>query len=105
MAGASRRLIWAPSAEQDLHEIWRYFARVASEHIADKLLRDIAQTAGRLGDRPYIGRSRDEVLPGLRSVLAHPYAVFYRVNNENVEIVRVLHERRDFPSALKNQEQ
>jgi plasmid stabilization system protein ParE len=39
-------------------------------------------------------------LPGLRSVLAHPYAIFYRVRNDDVEIARVLHERRDFSAAL-----
>lgn len=58
MAGAGKRLLWAPSAEQDLHNIWRHFARVASEDIADK----------------------------------------------NVQIVRVLHERRDFSATLKEDE-
>jgi plasmid stabilization system protein ParE len=33
-------------------------------------------------------------------VLARPYTVFYRLQNDAVEIVRVLHERRDFPAAL-----
>jgi len=33
-------------------------------------------------------------------VLAHPYSIFYRVRNDDVEIARVLHERRDFSAAL-----
>ncbi len=40
-------------------------------------------------------------MPGLRSVLVHPYTVFYRVTNGGVEIVRVLHERRNFPEVFK----
>ena len=28
MAKATRRLLWAPRAEQDLIDIWGYFARV-----------------------------------------------------------------------------
>ena len=40
-------------------------------------------------------RARDEVVPGLRSMLVHPYTIFYRVDDQAVEIVRVLHERRD----------
>lgn len=104
MAGTSRRLVWSPSAGRDLRRIWRYFARVASEEIADRLLREIAEAAGRLADRPYLGRPREELLPGLRSLLAHPHSVFYRVTDDSIEIVPVLHERRDFSAALKKDE-
>jgi plasmid stabilization system protein ParE len=38
--------------------------------------------------------------PGLRAVFVHPYIVFYRLKEGGVEIVRVLHERRDLPKAL-----
>lgn len=100
MAGPNRPLIWAPRARLDLIEIWRYYAEVASPEIADKLLREIDQAAGRLGEYPESGRIRDEVVPGLRSVLARPYTVFYRIGNDVIEIVRVLHERRDFGTAL-----
>ncbi len=94
MAGASKPLVWAPKAKQDLRNIWAYFVRVASPEIADQVLGEIDQAAARLGDRPYLGRTRDEVLPGLRGVL------FYKVTDTTVEIVRVLHERRDFSAAL-----
>lgn len=39
-------------------------------------------------------------MPGLRSVLVHSYIVFYRVQATNVEIVRVLHQRRDFAAIF-----
>ncbi len=48
-------------------------------------------------------------LPGeLRSVPTHPYTLFYRVSlqpahgHEEIEILRVLHERRDVSSELPN---
>ena len=100
MAKAGKRIVWAPKAREDLLNVWRYFARVASPDIADKLLRDIRLVADRLGERPLLGRAREEVMPGLRSVRAHPYAVFYRAKNGSVEIVRVLHERRNLSAAL-----
>jgi plasmid stabilization system protein ParE len=40
----------------------------------------------------------------LRGVLVHPYTIFYQVTEEVVEVIRVLHERRDFPSILKKEE-
>jgi plasmid stabilization system protein ParE len=68
MPEAGRRIVWAPKAKQDLLNVWRYFARVASPEIADKLLRDINLAAERLGERLLLGRAREEVLSGLRSV-------------------------------------
>jgi toxin ParE1/3/4 len=73
---------------------------VASAEIADKLLREIGQAGERLADQALMWRARDEILPGLRSVMIHPYTLFYRVKNGIVEIVRVLHERRDFAAIF-----
>ncbi len=39
-------------------------------------------------------------MPGLRSILVYPYIVFYRVTGATVEIVRVLHQRRDFAAIF-----
>lgn len=100
MPAASRPIVWAPAAIRDLREIWEYCARAASPDVADGVLRRIDRTADRIGRNPFVGRKRDEMAEGLRSVLAHPYAIFFRVGNDAMEIARVLHERRDFSSAL-----
>jgi toxin ParE1/3/4 len=99
-----RRVIWAPKARRDLLNVWDYYERVASEEIADKLLREIDQAAMRLADDALRWKARDEVLPGLRSVLVNPYTIFYRVNDEQVEIVRVLHGRRNFAAVFSNKQ-
>jgi toxin ParE1/3/4 len=104
MAEAINRLIWAPKAKHDVRNIWAYYARVASPDIADGVLREIEQSTARLADKPYLGRPRADVIPGLRSVLAQPYLIFYRLTDSSVEIVRVLHERRDFPAILRKDE-
>jgi toxin ParE1/3/4 len=99
-----KRLIWSPRAEQDLQEIWRYLAAEASLPTADKLIRQVIHAAERIGDRPLSGRARDDLTPGLRAVLSHPYVVFYRVVEDDVQVVRVLHERRDIATALSKPE-
>jgi toxin ParE1/3/4 len=100
MAAGRRAILWAPKARQDLVDIWIYSAKVASPEVADSLLRDIQGTVNRLGDHPYMGRPRGEIANGLRSALVHPHSVFYRVTETNVEVARVLHERRDFAAAF-----
>jgi toxin ParE1/3/4 len=100
MVDQRKRVVWAPRAKRDLHEIWSYFARIASLEVADGLLRDINRAGARLGDHPFMGRPRNELVAGLRSILVHPYIVFYRVTDQSLEIARVLHQRRDLGAAL-----
>lgn len=100
MARAPKPLGWAPKAKEDLREIWRHFVNVASPEIADNLLREIGRASERLAKHPLSGRPRDEIISGLRSILVHPYSVIYRVTDSCVEVVRVLHERRDFAGAF-----
>jgi toxin ParE1/3/4 len=104
MPKKDRRVVWAPKARQDLLDVWRYYVRVASPEIADKLLRDIHQTGKRLGEEALMWRARDDVMPGLRSVLVHPYILFYRVSETTVEIARVIHARRNFAAIFGKRE-
>jgi toxin ParE1/3/4 len=98
------RLVWSPAAKEDLTKIWRYFARVASPEIADSLLREIDYASERLRGNPLQWRLRMDIMPGLkgglRSVLVHPYTIFYQLADDDVRIVRVLHERRNFGPIL-----
>jgi len=48
MPERNSRVIWAPAAKRDLRDIWRYFVRVASPEVADRLLRDIRQASLRV---------------------------------------------------------
>jgi toxin ParE1/3/4 len=76
----------------------------ASVEVADKLLREINDAGQRLSADALRWRARDELAPGLRSVLVHPYAIFYRVEDEIVQIVRVLHGRRNLAAILSDTE-
>lgn len=40
--------------------------------------------------------------PGLRSVLASPYVIFYRVNGDIAELVRILDGRRDIDEIFSD---
>jgi toxin ParE1/3/4 len=98
-----RRIVWAPRSRRDLLEIWRYFARVGSVEVADDVLREIHRAVARLARNAFMGRPRDELAPGLRSVLVHPHVVFYRVTDQSVAIARVLHQRRDLAAIFSRE--
>ena len=96
----ARRLVWSPQSKRDLIAIWRYYARVASPDIADTVLRDIERAEEAIRRNPLARRVRSELGAGLRSALVSPYTIFYRVRDDDVQVVRVLHERRDFPTIF-----
>jgi len=100
MPNRKRPISLSPEADEDLIEIWGYLAREASERVADRQLHEIDVACSRLNAWPYSRRKRDDLLPGMRSVPVHSYVVFYRIRDDAVEIVRVLHGRRDIAAIF-----
>ncbi|MBD8545550.1 type II toxin-antitoxin system RelE/ParE family toxin [Sphingomonas sp. CFBP 8760] len=90
------RIVRRPAAQDDIDALWSYTARhdIAA---ADRVVDRIVHATERLRLFPRSGRDHDDWQPGLRSVPASPYIVFYRVSADRIEIVRVLHGARDVP--------
>ncbi len=102
MARRRRAIIWSPEARTDLSNIWEYYAGRAGRRPADKIVRDIAGSSRLIEHHPLAGRARDEIRPGLRSIPARPYVIFYRIRDDVAEIVRILHGRRDVDEIFAN---
>ena len=100
MPAGEFRLLWTPAAEQDLREIWRYYAQAANLNTADKVLSRLREAGVRAAGRPLLWRRRQEAR-GLRAIPANPYLLFFRVEGANVEIVRVLHQKQDITAVLE----
>src|SRR5712691_6267867 len=96
----NRRLYRSPAARRDLIEIWKYIAKASSPEVADNALHKINLAGQRLAEHPFSGRPRNDIAAGLRSLLVAPHLVIYAVSDSVIEIVRVLHERRDVSAAF-----
>ena len=94
-----KQIEWSPASKNDLRQIWRYYSRVASPEVADRMVREISTESERIGRHPTPGREHDD-FPGLRRLLFHPYTLFFRITDDAAEVARVLHEQRDFFSIL-----
>ncbi len=88
-----------PRAETDLIAIWRYIAE-ESPRSADRLLDRLDETFSRLAEMPHIGKSRFDLAPALRMFPVREYLIFYRPIEDGIEIIRVLHGRRNITSAF-----
>jgi len=94
------KIVWSPESDEDLLQIWSYLASETSVAVADEQIQKIEHACRKLSDWPLSGRSRDLIFPGIRSIMASPHLIFYRVTDEAVQIVRVLHGRRDFEAVF-----
>jgi toxin ParE1/3/4 len=94
------RFALTSSALHDLAAIDDY-VRAESPAAADRLLASLQATFALLATNPAMGRRRDELRPGLRSFPVGTYVAFYRIVGDVVEIVRVLHGRRDIERELQ----
>jgi toxin ParE1/3/4 len=81
-------------AEQDLENLWVYLAN-RDEIAADRQVAQLLDRFPMLAQFPNMGRQRDDLLAGLRSFPVKPYVVFYTIQPNGIEIVRVLHQSQD----------
>ena len=90
-------IFWLESADADLAAITDYIGR-RDIGAADRLWHRIRRSVLPLSQHPYLYRSSERI-PGLRELVAHPnYLVLYRVAATHIEVVNVVHARREFPA-------
>jgi len=94
------RLTVTPRAESDLTGIWIYTCEEWGVDQADSYLDQLEAGMNQLINHPSLGANYAHVLPGYRRLQVEHHAVFYRVLEPEVLVVRVLHEDMDAPQRL-----
>lgn len=88
------------AAESDLEEIYDYTCDRFGVDQALVYLGGLDELFASICAQPQLGRSRDEVRDGVRSISYVSHVVFYRVMIGRIRIVRVLHASRDIHRFL-----
>jgi toxin ParE1/3/4 len=52
-----------------------------------------------------MGRERDDLGPALRSVAHSSYVIIFRYLDDRIQVVRIVHGRRDLPAVMKQQDE
>ena len=94
-----RRLSVSGEAKRDLVEIFVYVAR-DSLNAARRIHSRLQETLKVIASQPEIGRKRDELVPGIRSLVSGNYVVYYREVEGGVRVLRILHGARDIPQLF-----
>jgi len=93
----------APGADSDLDDIWYYVAKESgSPDRAERFIAFITERFYLLSANPFIGRSRDDLRPGLRTFPVGGYVIVYRIEDEDVVILHVFHGSRDIEAFFRH---
>jgi toxin ParE1/3/4 len=91
--------IISPLASRDLDNIFDYFAELSVD-AGERFVDDFNQKCRNLSAFPHIGRAYIEIESSLRGIPLSGYIIFYRVNENSIEIIRVVSEYRDLDSLF-----
>jgi toxin ParE1/3/4 len=88
---------WSEQAADQLRAIRDYLAR-SSPGYAQSLADRIVQRTEALAEFPLLGAEVPEYAEeSLREILEHPYRIIYRIHEEKVQIITVVHGSRRLP--------
>lgn len=99
------RIVRRSQAIRDVKDLWSYIASAGNVNRADALLDKIEQKIEILSEHPTMGRVRDELMAGLRSLPVEGYLIFYIPQEDGIELVRVLYGGRDLEALFEEAEE
>ena len=99
----SRRYVLAPEAAHDLIQIWRYIKKNASLETADRVESVIREKIVYLAGRPGAGHWRKDLThEPVKFFSVYSYLIVYRPETSPLQVVAILHGRRDVEELLKD---
>lgn len=96
-----KKVIWTHEVYEDLESIAEYISR-DSPFYASAFIEKILLVGSTLENFPKRGRIVPEINnPDIREIFIKQYRLIYRIEEERVTILGVIHGRRDLKSAWK----
>ena len=90
---------WSIPARDDLKQIHDFIAK-DSKYYARKVIQDIVAKTETLNDFPETGRVVPEIGDqNIRELFVYSYRLVYEISVGAIEILAIIHGRRDFNSA------
>jgi antitoxin ParD1/3/4/toxin ParE1/3/4 len=95
--------VLAPQAAMDVFEIWRYLKEQTGVAVADRVESAILERLTFLAGTPGAGHYRKDLTDAdVKFFSVYSYLIVYRPEKTPLQIVSVLHGRRDLEKILKN---
>ena len=79
----------------DLQDIYIYSLNTWGKSKADEYWNRLQSRIHDLVNNPMLGVDRSSLLTGMRSLTVESHVVFYRIDSQTVDILRIQHARQD----------
>jgi len=89
-------------AVSDLEEIWFYTFEKWSKQQADRYYNLIFNEINYICKNVSAGKSMEHVRKGYRATKVKSHLIFYKIVNDTIEIIRILHEQMDIENRLND---
>jgi toxin ParE1/3/4 len=89
-------------AVSDLEEIWFYTFEKWSKEQADRYYNLIFNEINYICKNVSAGKSMEHVRKGYRATKVKSHLIFYKIVNDMIEIIRILHEQMDIENRLND---
>ncbi len=89
------QIVVSPQAQRDLKEIRTYTLQGWGANQADIYLGKIEAAFYSLLNSPEIGRERNDVRTGYRSIVIEKHVLFYKIEKSEIHILGIPHGRMD----------
>lgn len=95
------KVILRQEAIDDLNDIWIYSFEEWSENQADKYYAALKFACTQIGENPELGKEYEGISSNLLGLRTGKHIIFYQVVKvDEVEVIRILHERMDLINRL-----
>jgi len=94
------RVVYSPQARRDLFDIGAYI-ELDSPANAARFVAKLEDKIRRIALAPRIYTRRDDLLAGLRSAAFGSYLILFRMLDDGIEVVHVVHGARDLPRLFE----
>ena len=93
--------ILSPLAQEDFENIWNYTAETWNPSQADKYFDKLMDGIYVIRKHSEIGRCINHVQTGYRSYVCESHLIIYRIIGENIDVIRILHQRMNLFDQIK----
>lgn len=84
-----------PAAQRDLSSIWDYTVERWDARQAETYVLEIRSAIERIAEQPDRGRLVDTIRAGYRCYAIGSHLIFFVENDDDVDVIRILHQRMD----------
>ena len=90
----------APAAARDLEGIWLYTREEWGIEQSHRYTDELTAAFDQLANNPQLGTSCDYIRKGYRRSRVGRHAIYFRITDYGIAVIRLLHDRMDAPRHL-----